>query len=147
MTELLMKRVGYSLRPWDEMAEQDMLELSDSGPIMVKVTKKRSLPHNRFYFACLRSMEKSGATSTVSEMHNAAKIKTGLVAICQLPNGEYVAFPDSTAFDKMDQAEFNAWFPKAVAFWKSSGLWQWLSPDLREKVTEGITLHDGREAA
>jgi len=142
MTEILMKRVGYTLRPWDDMAEEDMMALPDDCALMIKVTRKRSLPHHRLYFQCLRSMIKAGAPGSDADLHSATKIKSGLVSVCQLPSGEYMAFPDSIAFDKLDQSGFNDFFKRAVTFWQESGLWKWLSPDLQEKV-----FHDQREAA
>ena len=104
---------------------------------MVTVMSKRSLPHNRLYFSAIGSMVKAGAPGDRVSIHSATKIKTGLVTMCQLPNGEFMAFPDSTAFNRMDQSAFNAWFVKAVEFWKVCGLWQWVSPDIRAKIDTG----------
>ncbi|MFT4076453.1 MAG: hypothetical protein QM647_13085 [Asticcacaulis sp.] len=142
MSDILMKRDGSVLKAWDALAEDDLRTLPENSALMVKVTRKRSLPHHRLYFQCLRSMVKSGANGTESDIHSATKIKVGLVSICQLPSGEYMAFPDSIAFDKLDQTGFNQFFAKAVAFWKACGLWNWLSPDLRVKLSD-----DQREAA
>lgn len=134
--ELLLDHVAGSLRPHDIAAQED-LEALGPGPFMVSVTKPRSLPHNRFYFSIIVSMIKSGAPGNRGAIHNATKIKTGLVTMCQLPNGDFMAFPDSTAFNRMDQAEFNLWFPMAVTFWRSCGLWDYIAPDLRAKLEDG----------
>lgn len=139
--DLLVVRRGYSLRPYDQLAEEDFLKLAETGPMKVVVTKPRSLPHNRLYWSILRSMVKAGVNSTEADLHDATKVKCGLVRLCQLPDGEYLALPDSTAFDRLDQDGFNTFFAKAVAFWRASGLWRWVAPDLR------ATLDDQREAA
>lgn len=144
MTEILMTRVGYRLVPADAVAEQDM-ETLPSGPFFVTLRKPRSAPHNRFYFACLGSMEKSGAPGNRETLHNATKLKCGLVKMCVLPNGDFMAFPDSTAFAAMDQVTFNMFFGKAVEFWKACGLYNWIAPDLRAKL-EDDPIHTGKAA-
>ena len=133
--DILMRRQGYTLRPADELAEDQMLSLGDL--VMVSARKARSVPFHRFYFGILGSMVKAGAPGNSDALHSATKIKTGLVQITKLPNGDFMAFPDSIAFNKMDAHEFNAWFPKAVDFWKSSDLWQFVAPDLRAKIEDG----------
>ena len=144
--QILMKRIGYSLRPWDEFSEADMLALSDSGPIMVTLTKKRSVPHHRLYFGCLGSMIRAGAPGeTVEFLHDATKVKTGLVRFATMPNGEFMAFADSTSFDAMDQDAFNKWFVKAVEYWRSSGLIRWLKPELLAMIE--TVFHDPQERA
>lgn len=135
---LLVIRKGYSLRPYDSVAEEDLLKLPDYGPFRIEVVKPRSLSFNRMYWACLRSIEAAGRGDS-KDLHEATKIKTGLCHVVKV-KGEFVVVPDSIAFDRMTQTEFNEWFPKAVQWWTDSGLIEWLSPDLRDKI-------EGREAA
>jgi hypothetical protein len=132
--DILMRRQGYTLRPADELAEDQMLTLPDM--VMVSVRKPRSVPMHRMYFGILGRMIKAGAPGDVDALHKATKIKTGLVKFATMPDGEFMAFPDSTAFDAMDQDAFNRWFPKAVEFWKASRLWSYVPADLRSKIGE-----------
>ena len=131
--DILMTVQGSHLVPIDQMAEDDVRSLPHK-PLMVTVKQPRSLPHTRFYFGIIGSMIKAGAQGTRDTIHNATKIKTGLVSMCQLPNGEFMAFPDSIAFNKMDQTKFNEWFPKAVEFWKACGLADYIAPDILDKL-------------
>lgn len=138
-SEILMKRKGYNLVPFDAVAEADMEEMPE-GPFFVTIRKPRSLPHNRLYFACLGAMEKAGAPGNREDLHNATKMKCGLVRMCVMPGGDFMAFPDSTAFNAMDQLQFNMFFERAVEFWKSSRLWSYLPADLRAKLDAGERL-------
>ena len=134
-TDILMRRRGFSYVAADDLAEDQMLTMPDMA--MVTVRKPRSIPMHRFYFGIIGQMIKAGAPGNTDGIHNATKIKTGLVTFANLPNGEFMAFPDSTAFDRMDQAAFNVWFPKAIAFWTECGLWDFVSPDIKAKIETG----------
>jgi len=135
-TEILVNREGQRLVPYDAMAAEEVERLG-SGPFMVKITKPRSLPHHRLYFACLNAMAKAGAATSADDLHDATKMKSGLARVAQMPNGEWFAFSDSTAFNRMDQISFNAFFDKALTFWKASKLWGYLPPDLQAKLEAG----------
>lgn len=132
--DILVTREGQRLVPYDQLSA-DMIEALPAGTHMVTVTKKRSLPHNRLYFQCIRDIVE-GQGGTIDDLHNATKIKCGLYVIADYSDGPVVV-PNSTAFNKMDQNAFNPYFEKAVAWWKSSGLWEWIRPELREKIEVG----------
>lgn len=132
--DILVTREGQRLAPYDELSAE-MIEELPAGPHMVTVTKKRSIPHHRLYFQCLNDMAK-GCDQKVDDLHTATKVKAGLVIVAQFRD-EYMVLPNSTAFNKLDQTAFNAYFEKAVAWWQSSGLWEWIRPGLREKIEVG----------
>lgn len=134
--EILMTRQGNHLVPYDQTAEEDLQTLP-TKPVMVTVKTPRSLPHNRLYWACLRAMAHAGAATSSDDIHDASKLKCGLVRMAQTPDGQFFAFPDSTSFAKLDQAAFNAYFDKAIQFWKSCRLWDYLAPDLQAKLEAG----------
>jgi len=132
--DLLVTRKGSTFVPYDELAEEDMFSLPEGKPIMMNAQTKRSLIHNRFYRLCIARMSSAGAPGDPEWLHRTTLIKCGFVKVAQLPDGEYMACPDSTAFDVMDQDAFNAYFKKAVDFWKASGLWNWLDASLKRKI-------------
>lgn len=135
MIELLVSRQGSHLVPHDSLAEEDIAGLP-SGVLMVKVTKLRSLPHNRLYFACLRSICSSGGFGDGERiLHDITKMGAGCFKVIQL-SGMTFRVPDSTAFDRMDQSEFNEYFRRAVAFWQSEKLSAWIEPELFGKISE-----------
>jgi hypothetical protein len=131
-----MRRRGYNLVPADPLAEDDMLELPD-GPFMVSIRQPRSIPHHRLYFACLNSICKSGGFDDGPEiLHDVTKMGAGCFRVIHL-QGLVYRVPDSTAFARMDQIAFTAFFNRALAFWQSEGLWKWLAPDLKLKLDAG----------
>lgn len=133
--DILMTRKGYTLRPFDEVAAEDMLGLSE-GPFMVTIVKPRSVAHNRFYFACIGSICASGGFDEgVDAFHDMTKIEAGCFKTVKA-RGEFYKVPDSTAFDAMDQTAFNPYFEKAVTFWRSEGYIDWIKPDLRRRLED-----------
>jgi hypothetical protein len=77
----------------------------------------RSKPHNSMYWAQLGLIVKAtGAWPTAPKMHEWVKLRLAYTAPVFGPKGEVVGMTiDSTAFDKMDQAAFNAFYEKAAA--------------------------------
>lgn len=135
MIELLMKRQGSALRPFDALTEEDLLTMPE-GPFMVKIVRPRSLPFNRMYWSCLRSICQSGGFEHgEGTLHDITKMGAGCFKVIQMQGLTY-RVPDSTAFDKMDQGDFNAFFRRAVAFWQSEGLARWIDPELFGKISE-----------
>jgi len=134
--EILMSRQGDKLVPHDALASEDVQRLGN-GVFMVKIKKPRSLPHNRIYWACLRSICQSGGFDEGEEaLHCLTKIMCNISKLISL-NGMVYKVPDSTRFQKMDQAAFNAFFADALAFWEYEGLSKWINPDLRQQLEEG----------
>ena len=77
---------------------------------------KRSTPHNDMYWVQLGQIIKAtDAFPTSEKMHQWIKMRLGYVETIYGPKGEPLAvIPDSTAFDKMDQAAFNGFYERAV---------------------------------
>lgn len=140
MTEILLYRRGLSLLPADDLAEQDLAEMREGQPVMVKLTKPRSLPHTRLYFACIRSICQSGGFDAADHaLHDVTKIGAGCFKVIQM-SGLTFRIPDSVAFDKMDQVAFSAFFDRALSFWQVEKLYGWIKPDLRRKLEQGERL-------
>lgn len=133
--DIIMRREANHLVPFDQLAEQDVLALP-AKPVLVKITQPRSLPHNRLYWSCIRSICQAGGFEDGEDiLHDVTKMGAGCFKVVQL-SGMTFRVPDSTAFSKMGQAEFNDFFRRAVAFWQSEGLAKWIAPDLFGKISE-----------
>ncbi len=79
-----------------------------------KLTRPRSLPMQGMYWACLSSfVAATECVPTAEHFHNLIKMKLGYVTPAVMPDGSLYWIPDSTAFDKMDQAAFNEFVAKA----------------------------------
>lgn len=137
MTEIFMERRGSTLVPCSAHFAEELESLPFGKPLRCKITQARSLPHNSLYWVCLKAMADAGAATSKDDIHDATKMKCDLVRVVETPDGRFYAFPDSTAFSKLDQRAFNEFFKKAVDFWKSSMLWDYLPDDLRKKIEEG----------
>ncbi len=134
-TEILVHREGSRLVPHDQWAEEAMLGLP-SKPLMVTIRAPRSVVHNSLYWLCMSSICKSGGFDDGPELlHEVTKLGSGCFRVIEL-SGVRWRVPDSTAFGKMDQAGFNAYFRRAVAFWQSEGLSKWIEPGLFNKISE-----------
>lgn len=77
---------------------------------------RRSTPHNSMYWACLARIAKAtDAWPTPEHLHRYIKFRLGYVETIRDPAGNPIAvIPDSTAFDKMPQDEFNSFFARAM---------------------------------
>jgi hypothetical protein len=77
---------------------------------------KRSAPHNGKYWLILTKVcEATGLWPTREHLHKAIKYDLGYTEVIYGPNGKPLCvIPDSTAFDKMSQAEFNAFYERAM---------------------------------
>lgn len=137
MTEIYVERRGQHLIPINAHFAEELEALPQGVMFKAKLTRPRSTPHNSFYFVCLGEMVKAGAEGSKEDLHDSTKIKCGLVRAMKTPIGEFIAFPDSTAFHKLDQIAFNAYFDRAISFWKTSKLWDYLPRDIQDKLEEG----------
>lgn len=83
--------------------------------VAVEVKRGRSVAMNGLYWAALGEVVASGATKypSAEHMHDAIKMELGYFTPMVRLNGEIVLVPDSTAFERMRQADFNAFFERA----------------------------------
>lgn len=113
--ELLMHRHGNRLVPADQMAEEDLLEFSDSKPVLVEVRHPRSLPQHRLLFGLIRKAARACPTPvTENALRQWLTVRTGHVDYLPLGFGKSYAAPRSWAFDKMDGEEFRKLFDDVV---------------------------------
>lgn len=82
-----------------------------------KIVKPRSLPMQGMYWACLSEFVRATeCVPTAEHLHNLIKMKTGYVTPAMMPDGSLYWLPDSTAFEKMDDAQFST-FIKVADRW------------------------------
>lgn len=77
---------------------------------------KRSRPHSSMYWSQLSAIVKATeAFASAEHFHTWIKARLGYVAPIMGPKGQVVGMTiDSTSFEKMDQAGFNAFYEKAA---------------------------------
>jgi hypothetical protein len=79
-----------------------------------RLVRPRSIPMQGMYWAALSCLvEATECVPTSEHLHNLIKMKLGYVTPAVMPDGALYWIPDSTAFDKMDQAAFNEFFKQA----------------------------------
>lgn len=112
--DILMERsrASRSLIPYDEHALEQLSEVPFGKPVMCKVTQPRSVDQHRFYWVELSKIVKATECAPTAEhLHQALKLALGYTMPVFDAKGEIVSHvPDSTAFGKMSQHEFNTYF-------------------------------------
>lgn len=102
----LVPELDYDLRALDGVLNGQRVRL--------EVKEWRNLDRLRAYWSLLHeAIQATGASISPEKLHDVIKLETGLVDLVRLPNGMTVAIPASVAFDKMDEAEFMAFFQAA----------------------------------
>jgi len=88
----------------------------DSAEFDLVHRSKRSTIHNGKYWAELGQIIKAtDAYPSAEHMHRWIKMRLGYTeTICDPAGNPIAVMPDSTAFDKMDQAAFNVFYAQAV---------------------------------
>lgn len=97
--------------------EECMDALTPKATYRVVCTRaqRRSIRQNGLLFALISIAQDSYDGDLGKDaVLDVLKLRTGHVRVTQLKSGEMIMAPKSIAFDRMDQDDFNAWFPKAV---------------------------------
>lgn len=100
------------VNPW----EWEALDLYPKDKdLWVSVRRKRSNVQHSLYWVMLGEVIDSGATAyqSTADLHKALKIELGCVKYLKRLNGDVILEPDSIAFERMDQTEFNRFFDGA----------------------------------
>lgn len=102
-----------ALRSWD-------LEAIASDPIgteyeLNRVSKRKPKQHRTYWKALGLVVKSTDKWATSAHLHDELKIACGYYRIAKnLRSGQELILPDSTAWDKMDQAEWQVYFDKAM---------------------------------
>lgn len=109
---LLLQKCPDGLKPYGAHS-LDMLDELATGQVMeAKPRKGRTNPRNSAYWVGLQTATKATeAWPTPSHLHNDLKRLCGYVDVYHNPlTGKDEVRPQSTAFDKMSESEFAAYF-------------------------------------
>lgn len=107
-------RRGDALVPELDMDCRALDGISQGQRVKVEVKEFRNVGRHRAYWKMLHEMVAATECALSPErLHEVIKLETGVVDLIRLPNGMTVAIPGSIAFDKMDEAEFVAFFQSA----------------------------------
>lgn len=110
-------RVGNRLAPDMAMDERALDGIAQGERVRVEIKEFRNVGRHRAYWAMLQEViDATECALSPERLHEVVKLETGLIELVALPNGMKVALPGSIAFDKIDEAEF-------VAFFKSAERW------------------------
>lgn len=118
-TELILRRSKANSGLWPVSAiDAEIIDAIPSGvdyrAVLTRV-QGRSVQHNRLLFALINiAIENCEGVISKRAIIDILKLKTGHVEVSTLPSGELMMTPSSISFDKMDQDQFNLWFPRAV---------------------------------
>lgn len=109
-------RKGNSLVPEMEMDVHALDGVAQGQRVRVDIGEWRNLSRLRAYWAMLHEVVAATDANnlTAKRLHEVIKLHNGCVDVVLLPTGQPVAIPSSIALDKMDEAEFVAFFAKAV---------------------------------
>lgn len=113
---LLQKRLG-ALRPLDDAAETALRVFSEGEVVSIELPKRpRNVNHHRLFFGLLNLVFENtdGRFVSVEHLLTAVKIGTGHADLIALRDGTEIWHPRSISFAKMDQAQFRAFWDKAV---------------------------------
>lgn len=116
-TELFMRRKLGSLWPIDAEGEAALRELPADADVKVSITRARNVQFHRLFFGMINLVAQSGGIyDSTDHLLLAVKIGVGHVDPIILPDGSMAWHPKSISFAKMDEAQFRAFFDKAVDY-------------------------------
>ena len=105
----------FTFKPQSEYDHQLVAHLKAGSRVRLDVTEFRSLPRNSYYWVILQVVvENSECFATKEALHKTLLLACGVVEPIIDLDGEIVMAPASTAFDKMPEGEFKAYFDKAM---------------------------------
>jgi len=100
-------------RAWDAEALSD--DPFGTEYEMVKVTKRKPKQHRTYWRALSLVCKASNRWPTAEHLHDELKLACGFYRkAASLSTGEIMLIPDSTAFDKMNQDEWQSYMDHAM---------------------------------
>jgi hypothetical protein len=110
-----MRRTKAALVPVGAFDDERLEQYPEGSIVEVTIKRRRSNPQNALYWSALsKVVEATGAYPSAEKLHEALKFKLGLTMPVKMMDGTIVYLPDSTAFARMDQAEFKRFFDAAM---------------------------------
>lgn len=111
---IMMRRGRHGLEPVSAIDAEMLDRVSPGAQVEVSIKQHRTPELNRFYWVGLaRAVEATGRWPDAVRMHKAIKMDLGYTTPILRFDGKVDFIPDSTAFSKMDQVAFKAFFERA----------------------------------
>jgi hypothetical protein len=106
---------AFTFKPQSEYDHNLVAHLKVGTRVRLDVTEFRSLPRNSYYWVILQVVvDNSECFATKESLHKTLLLACGVVEPIVDLDGEITMAPASTAFDKMPEGEFKAYFDKAM---------------------------------
>lgn len=118
MAKYLFRKQGDTLRAVDERSVQGIGKIKNGDLVTVEVKRPRNPNHHRLYWALVSKVWENvdeRIYPTPETLHAAIKVATGHRTPFVLPDGTQGFIPDSIAFHKMDQTQFDVFFDRVVS--------------------------------
>lgn len=113
---IIMLKKAWCLEPASAYDAEQFNKHGDGDQFTVSPVKGRSLPQHRLYWAMLtRAVEATDMWPSAEHLHDALKRDMGFWTVSKTIDGKPYLTTDSTAFDAMTQAEFQAFMDRAAA--------------------------------
>ncbi len=126
-----------ALRADDDEARAILSTIKMGEAVTVEVKKARNIKHHRLYWKLMEVVfHNQEYYRSKEELSDAFKLAVGHSETMRGPKGSLYQKPKSISFAKMDQAQFNEFFNKAVNFMCSDVIPGLNSSDLINEVHE-----------
>jgi hypothetical protein len=114
--EIRIKRVLNRIVPADRLSDDEIMGLDADKEYDCKIWQKRNADHHRKYFALVNAIfPHQSAWATTKALHDQLKMAVGFSYEAKdMKTGEGRTYPDSIAFDKLDQGEFAEVYERIV---------------------------------
>jgi len=107
-------RRGNALVPAMDFDMAALDSIRNGELVKVEIKQFRNVSRHRAYWAMIQEVvDGYGLDYTADRLHEILKLQNGVIDPVTLPSGLTIAIPGSISFDKMDEAEFKAFFLKA----------------------------------
>lgn len=112
---VFMRRQLGSLRPVDPASAEALERIPAGQDVRVEITRPRNIQHHRKFFALLNAIfPHQSVYPTHKSFRAAMTVALGFGETYKLGDGRTIIIPGSISFDKMDQAEFEQFYDRAV---------------------------------
>lgn len=144
---IFLRRVMGSLRAADAASEGLLAALPEGVDLKATVTvPRKAWKHRKFFALCAVVHPHQSVYPTIDTFRKALTCALGFADTFKLPDGRTMLFPQSIAFDQMDDVEFDALFDRAVGFICERIIPAANSRDLEREVNEIMAGRRGRAA-
>lgn len=114
--DVRVKRVMDRLVPADKVSADELAELPAGVELRCQITRPRNGRHHGKYFALVSAIfPHQTGWATLKALHDQLKVAVGFSYEARdIMTGEMRTYPDSIAFDNIDQSEFEQVYERIV---------------------------------